>query len=481
MQGVEKGGLPLSFRSLCQAAGPWTLALLLLVPAIAQDVVRLKNGSSLEGRITEETADGILLSFPGGSVSLGRGQIQEITYGEPVDEAERDEALGALTRFEDRDSWFLLYRDGKRVGYRTRRVRREIRDGLPGYRLEDRLVFLPAPGGAPELDVVTEEFVDPDLRPVGFRHSETGPDGTHVVSGRREGHLLRILEGAGSLGERSATILRDETGLAGFNVLAAGREDGPGQGLPRRVFDAREGRFRDVLLMRRSESVNWDGRTFDASIIIRRMGDRVLETWTLPDGGVMREEIGTPGLVALSCGQEIVEGYARGEGPAGKDDLGLEYRSPDGGFSALRPDFAWEVSPSSGGGAALVSFLRPGLRATVDVFRLASLPEDVTEEGLCLDVLARMGDAAGDLLPEGPTPGRLGNRGALLFHATGVLGGTQVRTLGALALEGRQAFLILCAAPAERFAEAESGFQELLGTVRIAAGSRRTPVAGPTP
>jgi hypothetical protein len=264
-------------------------------------------------------------------------------------------------------------------------------------------------------------------------------------------------------------------------VLAAARGTGTQAGLPRRVFDACEGRFRDVLLVRRAESINWDGRTFDASIIMRRMGDRVLETWTLPDGGVMREEIGTPRLVALACDPETVEGYARGEGPAGRDDLGLEYRSPDGGFSALLPDFAWEVSPASGGGESLVSFLRPGLRATVDVFRMASLPEDVTEEGLCLDVLARMGDTASDLLPEGPTPGRLGNRDALLFHATGTLEGTRVRTLGALALEGRQAFLILCAAPSDRFEEAESGFQELLGTVRIEAGSRRTPVAGPTP
>ncbi|MEE2712739.1 MAG: hypothetical protein VX913_08195, partial [Planctomycetota bacterium] len=104
-----------------------TFALALLFGALApsQDLIRLKTGAVLEGAIIEQDEKSVTIAFDGGSMELSRGQIADIKVARDPGRAAAKKSLLTLSRFSDHDSFHFLYRNGKRVGYRTISMRRE--------------------------------------------------------------------------------------------------------------------------------------------------------------------------------------------------------------------------------------------------------------------------------------------------------------------------------------------------------------------
>lgn len=444
------------------------LTVLLGTQAFAQDVVRLKTGALLEGTIIEQDEESVTIAFDGGSMQLRRSQIADIKVARNPDRSAAKKALLTLSRFPDHDSFHFLYRNGKRIGYRTISIRREARSGVPGYVLNDRLVFMSNPGGQPEVDLAVTEFVDAELNPIMFTHRmASGPSG-RTVEGSREGLSLVMKErAAGQLHEGTA-LFRREVQFPGMLLRRLASEPPPEAGYPSfKVFRPRDVDFGRMGLERRIERITMRGRIRDVLVFRRLEGTKTLETWLDMSGHLVREELGSTHLVSLRAPKQEVMGYARGDDVPEGQDLGLEFVHEPTGFRVLRPDLAWEVAPGKSRGAVM-SMLRPGLRATVDVLRLDDLASDATEEGLAMRVIARMERHAEDVRVEGPHPTRVGGEKGLRFEMECVRRGTLVRTLGALVLDGRgHAFVILCAAPEVEFRKARPAFIEMLDTVRI--------------
>ncbi|NRA96841.1 MAG: hypothetical protein HRU14_11610, partial [Planctomycetes bacterium] len=119
-------------------AAALALAFLLGPLAPSQDLVRLTTGAVLEGTIIKQDEKSVTIAFDGGSMELSRGQIAEIKVARDPGRAAAKKSLLTLSRFPDHDSFHFLYRNGSRVGYRTISIRREAREGIPGYALKDR-------------------------------------------------------------------------------------------------------------------------------------------------------------------------------------------------------------------------------------------------------------------------------------------------------------------------------------------------------
>jgi len=449
-------------------AAALALALLFGALAPAQDLIRLKTGAVLEGAIIEQDEKSVTIAFDGGSMELSRGQIAEIKVARDPGRAAAKKSLLTLSRFSDHDSFHFLYRNGKRVGYRTISMRREAREGVPGYALDDRLVFMPRPGAQPDVDLAIGEFVDAELNPIAFSHRMSSGRSGRLVSGSREGQSLVMKERrAGRLQEGTA-LFRREVQFPGMLLRRLASQPPPEGAYPIfRVFRPRDVNFGRVGIERRVERITLRGRIRDVLVLRRLEGAKALETWLDMSGHIIREELGSTRLVSLSAPKLEVMGYARGDDVPEGQDLGLEFIHEPTGFRALRPDLAWEVTPGETRGV-VVSMLRPGLRATVDVLHLDDVAADATEEGVAMKVIACMERHSEDLRVEGPHPARIGDRKGLRFEAGCVRRGTLVRTLAAILLDDRgHAFVILCAAPEAQFYKAHPAFIEMLEAVRV--------------
>ncbi len=459
-------------------AAALALAFLLGPLAPSQDLVRLTTGAVLEGTIIKQDEKSVTIAFDGGSMELSRGQIAEIKVARNPELAAARKSLLALSRFPDHDSFHFLYRNGKRVGYRKTSIRRQAREGVPVYALEDRLVFMRCPGARPDVDLAIGEFVDAELNPIGFSHRmSSGPSG-RTVDGVREGLSLVMKERRGGQLHEGTALFRRGVQFPGMLLRRLASEPPPEGAYPVfRVFRPRAVDFGRMGVERRVERITLRGRIRDVLVLRRLEGEKSLETWFDMSGHVIREELGSTHLVSLNAPEQEVMGYVRGDDIPDGEDLGLELVHEPTGFRALRPDLAWEVTPGKARGA-VISMLRPGLRATVDILHLADVAGDATEEGVAMRVLARMERHAEEVRVEGPHPTRVGDRKGLRFEVACMRRGTHVRTLGAIILDGRgHGFVILCAAPEPEFPKALPAFIEMMETVRILspASDRKSP------
>lgn len=444
------------------------MSVLLCVSASGQDLVRLKTGATMEGVVIEQDERSVTLEFAGGTMQLLRSQIAEIQQSATPADAAMRRALLTLSRFQEQDSHHFVYRDGRRCGYRTLSLRREDRDGIPGYALRDRLVFMPAAGAAPELELSVTEFVDADLRPVYFRSSAGSGAHLRSVEGVRESRTMRITETLGGRREERTALLRDEVQFPRMLLRRLAGEAPPEGSYPRfRIFRPEDVTFGEMGIARRLERLHLRGRERDLLIFERRSGDAVLETWVDMAGQVVREEIGSNSLVSLAAPEVEVLAWARGESGAGDADLGLEFVSEPTGLRFLRPDLSWDLQP--GQGALLCSLFRAGPRATVDVYLVPGIEADATEEGVALEVLGRIQRGSEQAVLEQLRPETVGARKGVQFLLRGMRRGEVVKTLGAVVLDGGQGFCFLCASPEGSYTAALPGFLDLLGSVRILA------------
>ena len=114
------------------------LLLVLLIGATAAsraDVVFLKSGGKLEGRVVERTETSVEIDIGAGSLTLPMTSVDRIEEGRsPLDDYdERAEALSA----NDRDGWLELARWASGVGLGTQSLRAyehvlDDRSGRPG-------------------------------------------------------------------------------------------------------------------------------------------------------------------------------------------------------------------------------------------------------------------------------------------------------------------------------------------------------------
>jgi hypothetical protein len=412
-------------------------------------------------------------------MQLLRSQIVEMKQSaEPKDVALR-RALMTLSRFADQDSHHFLYRDGFRCGYRVLSLRREDKDGLPGYAMKDRLVFLSQGGAQPDLDMSVTEFVDAELNPVHFRNQVTSGSQSRTVEGTKEGRSMRILESSGGRSEERTALMRDEIQFPRMLLRRLASEAPPEGAYPNfRVFRPDDVTFGDVRLARRMERLHLRGREKDVLVFERHTGSRRLETWVDMSGQVVREEIGTNNLVSLVAPEAEVMAWVRGEAGSERENLGLEFVSEPTGLRFLRPDLSWDLQP--GQGAVLCTLFRAGLRATVDAYRLPGVNADATEEGIALEVLARIKRGADQITVEQLRPETFGSQPGVQFMLSGLRKGELIRTLGVVIVARGQAFAFLCAAPHAEFTNALPGFLELLESVRVlspAAESQEDPWA----
>jgi len=448
-----------------------------LTPSVwAQDVIRLKNGAKLKGTILAETKESITLQIKAGSVELKKELVSEVLRGRRNLLQEKARALLTLSHFPEQESWHLVYRKGHRVGYRHVELKREVRQGVGGYVLKDRLVFLSESGQGPDAELDVEEFVDADLQPRQVLCRRAGGASGWQMEGLREGDRLHIKERSGGATATSTALFEKGVELWGLLLRRLAQSPPPEGGYPPfTLFDPERKSFTRIRLERRIRRVNLAGHTEQVLIFRCTAGGRVRETWLDMAGKLVRDEIQGPFLISLRTSKERVLAYARGDGDEQSRDLKLLFRSDETGLSLLRPDRSWEMDVPLDGGPRLLSLSEVSLRATVDVFRLQGFPRGTLPAGLALKVMARMQRAAKNFRQESIKKGPVGAGEGLLFRVVSRRRGTLVTTLGALVMDGEQAFVILCAAPSARYGRAEESFKRLLGSLKFAS-SKPPPV-----
>jgi hypothetical protein len=446
------------------------LACSLVAPA-QDDVLKLKGGAKFEGKIVGENEKTVTIQFPGGTMEIRRDRIAEIQRARREGGAEAPDpapVLAGLTRFRDADEWFFLYQGGRRVGWRTIETRREIRRGVAGYVRRDRLVFTPAAGGQPEVDLSLMEFVDAELNPLELQQRMSAGATIRYVEGTRDGDQLKLVERAGGKTSERLALFRSGIELPGFLLRRLAVAPVPQGGYPDfRLFDPRDLEFAEIGLSRTMERVNIHGQVLDVVIFRRKTATGVLETWIDLAGRTVREEIGSRTLVAVSADRPRVEAFAAGDPKAGADDLGLTVSCDEAGVRLDRPDLSWELQPGAPEKNLLAGLVRAASRATVEIFEVKPKHGVVTEESAAWEVLGRLQKSCDGFVIDGPTPQTIGQCEGLRFTVECKRRDARLKTLGFIIPRDRRIFVVLCAAPTEKYADVHASFLRIMQSFRI--------------
>jgi hypothetical protein len=443
-----------------------------LVASAQEDVLKLKSGSKFEGRIVAENEKAVTVQFPGGNMEIKRELIAEIVRGvapagkhEPVDPAP---LLAGLTRFRDDDEWFFLYQSGRRVGWRQITTRREVRRDVAGYVRRDRLVFTSAHGGPPDVDLNLMEFVDAELKPVELQQRLTAGSSTRLVEGSRTGEQLRLVDRGGGQSVDRLTLFRNGVELPGFLLRRLATTPVPERGYPAfQVFDPRELEFAEVSVTRRIERVNLRGQVMDVIVFRRAVPSGILETWFDLAGKPVREEIGSRNLVAIATDQKQVEEFQEGKRNTAADDLGLVIACDDSGLRLERPDLSWDIHPGVAEKNLLTSLIKASSRATVEVFEVKAKGGALTEEAAAFEILGRLQKNCDGFKVEGPTPQTIGESEGLRFSVDCKRRDATLKTLGFIIPRDKRMFVVLCAAPSDKYADVHPSFLRILQSIRV--------------
>ena len=385
---------------------PWFAACLLAaavfaaVPAAAEDVIHLRNGAPVKGRIVSEDDKHFVVEqrVGGGfsSITVPKAFVARVERGPeplaagPSAPAMRPAAVGV------RDEWFLLESDAKVVG--TRHVLSQPLDpsstgGLTagkGVKIEEQVALFGTPR-FPAVLVQRIEDVGEDWLPRHLFYRErgdagTGPGAPPAYETIRSGE---VKGGVWSVAERLAGGARDvgiavpagaQSPLAAREALA--RADPRVAGLAEiALIDPARGEVRRVRAGFSSlgaKSAAGEGRE---DVLRVEDGDAVRESrWAAgPEVRCLREEV-APGVVAVAATAAQAEGATRAAGSpvAGgvADPKGAEKRTfalPEIGIALVLPGASWEAK------AIPVRREQEGLRAVAKIAS-AALVADVRVE-----------------------------------------------------------------------------------------------------
>lgn len=447
--------LPAPARTLLVALGLLAAA----SPALADDVIVLKNGREIRGRIVEEREDAVKIDIGGGKMTYRREQIASVQReGASAPAAPTAPTGGAATPVPDtigarREEHFLLYADGARVGTRVFRASR-LADV---WMFEEEIVHLDAKG-LPVREVRLVERADLGLRPISFqlREAESGSDGSvrhRTLSGEMRGGRLYLVRARDGIREKSDAAA-PEGGRFPFALreefLRAGAGDAPA--VTAKSFDARVGAWEDVTYEDAGRrTVRLEGRSLDVRVILRRRGARTEHEWVQPDLAAAMGELDGEIVRALATSGGAVARLRAGdaERATGADSAArTRYVDPERGWRIGKPDPSWTFElPAVRGTGALLVVRNEAQFASVDVLFDPTARDGTTPEGAVEALLRTCRAASPDftVVRSGWTEKNGARTG--WFEAKATTKGEPTRTLARVLVRGGRVWRLLAACP----------------------------------
>jgi hypothetical protein len=448
------------------------LALLLVLVASAaaraEDVVLLKNGREVRGKVVEERADAVKIDIGGGKITFRRDQIQEVRRQGTIEGATADPSSLGTEPATRREEHALLYLDGERCGTRTLRSTK-----LPDGWLFEEEVRLLDKEGAVRREVRTTERDDLQLRPLSFQVRETEAEAHRTLSGEVRGgrvHLVEVKEGDKQRREVAAPedlrfpFAARELFLRETRALSA-QLDTPALDLATGVpcdLAYREGGTRPLRL---------EERSLVARVVVRRFGDRLEREWIAPDGTAVLSELRGAGTLAIATTRQAIERLRGGdvERVTGPDSAArTRYADKARGWRVEKPDPTWtfEKPQTEGVGALLVVRNEP-LFASVDLMTDPDASPRVRAEDAA-EALQRVCRAVAPdfrVLRDGWV-----DRGGVRVYwmeATATTKGEATHTLARVVVHGGKVYRLLAACPEAAFETLRADLEKVLDSFRV--------------
>lgn len=432
------------------------------------DVIKLRNGQELIGKIVKEAETTVTVEFRGGEIRLPRLRIKEIIRADKSVIQKAIKNRINMGRFEERDEFYFVYYRGRRVGWRHKSIRVDSVKDHQGYRFNTRTVYL-KDGHEVDMDLQTSEFVDHQLRPLTVVTSENGGGFSSLTRGSVQKGQLKIV--STQTGKREVNAIFFKEGTDFFQPLMRRLADMthfPDRGETYKIYNSVQKRFERLHASRSLRKEIVAGKHQFVTVWKFKRHERVVELWIDGYGGVVREEIGGPHMVALRAHKDAVMKYSNGEAPEEDDvDLSLEYENVPSGFSLSRPNLTWSFEFPEFDSPVAITLLNPALQSSVDVVVLDRVDKSLAEESVVLDLLSRMKRNCenAEILYQRPDP--LAGYEGLRFEIQANRKGTYLRTIGVVTVHDGKGYVLLLAAPSARFDKAKPQFERIIESFQV--------------
>ncbi|MEE9394750.1 MAG: hypothetical protein V3W41_19835 [Planctomycetota bacterium] len=445
-----------------------------------QDVLKLKNGREFRGRLIAEDAKSITFEFRGSEIVLPARLVKKIIRGErravEANAEKPQKNMGSANgRHEEREEHYFVYYRGRRVGWRQSTLRRATEGNDRGYRFDARTVFLRG-DGQNDVDLQVSEFVDRDLRPRIVSVNEQSQNFSELRHGVVTAGHLKIKRGSGTTMEESEILFTRDTELLMPLLRRLGDASHfPAKGKSFKVFDPVDQRFIRVRARRESRKEVVANKHQYVTVWKLESGPRHWEVWFDGYGGIIREELGSPHMVAVRAKKDLVMAYSRGEGKGGDPELSLEYENTPLGFRLVRPNLTWSFDFPSDEGAVVTTLVNPTLQASVDVICLEKVGVETEAETILMDLLNRMRRHAGDAKVLYQKKALVGGCEGLRFEIQAERKEVQIQTVGVVCRHRGKAYAMLLAAPRFRWKDAQPQLERILGSFEIIGATAPEP------
>jgi hypothetical protein len=450
---------------------PWLLVLL----AVAPDVVQLRNGGSLEGEVVNETETLLTLRVEGGQVTFERKLVASIRK-EPKPEAPKTDTPKAEGEkpppavpagiVPAKDDWHILWSPERRAGWR--RVQAKVQDG--GASIFEEEVFLLARDGKAEGSLRFVEEAGPAFHPLSFLLVSDLPGRRFSRSGRvRNGRL--VVE----TWENGEKTIRELPVPEGFHLPLAARAmvlreaGGGGATWTGPIFDAAAGEFTTVRLsIARREGFRWEGAEVETVVLVNALEKSSREERIALDGRVLAADLAHLGLSAVGSTQARVEALKQGSAEEEATEAEVRGRMalvcPEDGFRIRKPGVSWSLVPPESKGARERAAVRD-FSGTVSVV-VAVEPAPAGPEPLPADLgealEERLKGESPSYLRIGAGPESLGGSPCWRVLADTVHNGDPVRVLVFVLARAGRVYTVTAMAPRASFAEARPFLQRIL-------------------
>ncbi|MCB9831398.1 MAG: hypothetical protein H6807_02915 [Planctomycetes bacterium] len=433
------------------------------------DVVHLRNGQEIVGHVVEETDSEVTILFRGGEMVFPKRLVKEIVRAERREVEKKALANSVnLGRYEDRNEYYFLFYRGKRVGWRETSLEPD-RDGeAEGYRFRSRTVFVKEDGKL-DMDIKINEFVDRNLHPLTLIASEESGSHASITSGVVDKGHLELAVGVGADQVRREILFSEDTQfLQSLIRQLADTSHFPAQGQSFKVYDSVRGLFVRVRATRNLRKEIVAGKHQFVTVWHFDQGKRSWEVWIDGYGGIVREELGGPHMVALRADPEKVSAFARGEEKDGDGvELTLDYENVPAGFKLSRPNLTWSFEFPEVESPVAITLLNPTLQASVDTVVFDRVAEELACETVTMDLMARMERKSDDFEVVWQRPENIGGTPGITFECVAEHKGTRLRSLGAVVVHSGRGYALLMAAPEHRFAEARPQLERILASFEL--------------
>jgi len=332
----------------------WTAAILFVAlpqdpgPAPVQpqehDVIVLKTGGRVEGRIVLETADYIELRM-GRATTLGfeRSRIESIEHGAGTVHQAKSRSLLA-----DRDQWFVLHdAEGRVVGRLHSTVQRDDNDRL---RVGEEWEFR---NRGTTTDITRLDVVTSDLKPVRTFYRERKQRirdarvlKERVVTGKVEGARFVVDKKTLRTHESSTYRLDPELPFQ-MSLLEAMRQNiDLAMSEQQTLYDSRTEQFEHREFSSRQRKVAWRKGIESVREIRDGIGGRRNAEWLDAACKTLRREVNGRSLVAVPVGPNMTERYLMSTEPVFPAFVVVD---PGSRFALWLPNPSWKPEPVEAG------------------------------------------------------------------------------------------------------------------------------------